>query len=65
MKEPTIRNGKQEIIAWIDRWSDKRESVTDKNGKRLGTFETDTGVTKDASGKLVGHRASQLLRFIR
>lgn len=62
MKQP-IRNQRQEIIGWIDRWSDNREILTDKNGKKLGVFEADTDTTRDSHGGIIG-RGNQLFRLL-
>jgi len=41
-----------------------RESLRDKDGRILGRFETDTGVTRDSHGKIAGYGRSQLLKFL-
>jgi hypothetical protein len=64
MRKP-IRNGKSEIIGYVETWSATREFIMDKNSKKLGTFETDTGVTRDAGGKIAGRGLNQLLRLTR
>jgi hypothetical protein len=60
-----IRNGKLEIIGYRDSSSDTREILRDKTGRILGRFESDTGVTRDASGKIVGRGSNQLLRLLK
>src|SRR5258708_6101601 len=47
----TIRNGKLEIIGYRETGSGNREILRDKNSRIVGRFETDTGSTRDASGK--------------
>jgi hypothetical protein len=42
-----------------------REILRDKNGRILGRFETDTGVTRSADGKIIGRNSNQLLRLLR
>ena len=49
----TIRNGKLEIIGYRETGSGNREMLRDKAGQILGRFETDTKVTREASGKLM------------
>jgi len=61
----TIRNGKSEIIGYRETGSGNREILRDKTGRILGRFETDTGVTRDASGKIIGRGSNQLLRLLR
>ena len=61
----TIRNGKLEIIGYGETGSDKREILRDKNGRILGRFETDTGVTRDASGNIIGYGQNQLLKLLK
>ena len=63
MQEP-IRNGKLEIIGYREAWSDTREILRDKTGRILGRFESDTGVTRDGHGKIVGRGGNQLLRLL-
>jgi hypothetical protein len=64
MNEP-IRNQKSEIIGYREKWSDTREILRDKNGKRLGVYETDNKVTRDANGKIVGRGVNQLFRLLK
>ena len=59
-----VHKERQEIIGWLVRWSDKLEFIADKHGKRLGSYESDTGVTRDAQGKIVGHGGNQSLRLL-
>lgn len=61
----TIRKGKLEIIACPETGSGKREILHDKNSQILGRFETDTGVTRDHTGKIVGRGSNQLLKLLR
>jgi hypothetical protein len=64
MNKP-IRNGKQEIVAYHESSSPTREVLRDKNGRILGRFERDTGVTRDATGKIVGYGQNQLFRLLK
>jgi hypothetical protein len=59
-----IRNGKSEIIGYRDKWSDTRQILRDKNGKRLGIFEADTKVTRNSAGKIIGRGANQFFRLL-
>jgi len=61
----TIRNGKLEIIGYRETGSGNRETLRDKAGRILGRFESDTGVTRDASGKIIGRGTNQLLRLLK
>ena len=58
-----IRSGKSEIIGYRETGSGNREVLRDKNGRILGRFETDTGITRTAYGKIIGRGSSQLLRL--
>lgn len=49
-----IRNGKLEIVGYLETGSGNREVLRDENGRILGRFESDTGVTREASGKIIG-----------
>ena len=60
-----IRNGKLEIIAYRETGSGNREILRDKTGQILGRYETDTKVTRDASGKITGRGSNQLLRLLK
>ena len=60
-----IRNGKSEIIGYRETGSSNREILRDKNGRILGRFETDTGVTRDNSGKIVGRGSNQLFGLLK
>jgi hypothetical protein len=60
-----IRNGKSEIVGYHDKWSDTREILRDKTGKRLGVFESDTKVTRDATGKIIGRGENQLFQLLK
>jgi hypothetical protein len=64
MREP-IRNGKSEIIGYHETGSGNREILRDKTSRILGRFETDTGVTRDSSGKIIGHGQNQLLKLLK
>jgi len=61
----TIRNGKSEIIGYRETGSGNREILRDKNSRIVGRFETDTGITRDASGKIIGRNSNQLLRLLK
>jgi hypothetical protein len=61
----TIRNGKSEIIGYREAGSGNREVLRDKNNRILGRFETDTKITRHASGKITGRGSNQLLRLLR
>jgi len=60
-----IRNGKLEIIGYRETGSGNSEVLSDKTGHILGRFETDTGITRDASGKITGRGSNQLLRLLK
>lgn len=60
-----VRNGKLEIIGYRETGSGKREVLRDKNGGILGRFESDTKVTRDASGTITGRGSNQLLRLLK
>jgi hypothetical protein len=60
-----IRDGNSKIIGYHEKWSATREILRDKSGKRLGVFEADTKVTRDAVGKIVGRGENQLLRLLK
>ena len=64
MREP-IRNGNLEIIGYRETDSVNREILRDKNGRILARFETDTGVTRTADGKIIGRGSNQLLRVLK
>jgi hypothetical protein len=64
MNKP-IRNGKSEIIGYHDKWSDTREILRDRTGKRLGVFEADTKVTRDSAGKIIGRGQNQLMKLLK
>jgi hypothetical protein len=64
MREP-IRNGNLQIIGYRETGSGNREILRDKNGRILGRFETDTAVTRDASGKITGRGSNQLLKLLK
>ena len=60
-----IRNGKLEIIGYRETGSGNREVLRDKTGRILGRYETDTKVTRDASGNITGRGSNQLLRLLK
>ena len=60
-----IRNGKLEIIGYRETGSGNREILRDKSGRILGRFETETGVTRTADGKISGRGSNQLLRLLK
>jgi len=57
------RNGKLEIIGYLETGSGNRKILRDKSGRIIGRFETDTGITRDASGKIIGRGSNQLLKL--
>ena len=59
------RNAKLEIIGYRETGAGNREVLRDKAGRILGRFETDTGVTRDASGKIIGRGSNQLFRLLK
>lgn len=61
----TIRNGRLEIVGYRETGSGNREVLRDKTGRILGRFETGTGVTRDASGRITGRGSNQLLRLLK
>ncbi len=61
----TIRDGQSKIIGCRETGSGKREILRDKTGRILGRFETDTGVTRAADGKIIGRGSNQLLRLLK
>jgi len=61
----TIRDGKSEIIGYRETGSGNREILRDKNGRILGRFETDTGVTRAADGKIIGRGSNQLVKLLK
>ena len=60
-----IRNGRLQVIGYHETGSGNREVLRDKSGRILGRFETDTGITRDASGKITGRGSNQLLRLLK
>ena len=60
-----IRNGNLEIIGYRETGSGNREILRDKTGQILGRFEADNGVTRDASGKIIGYGQNQLLKLLK
>ena len=61
----TIRNGKSEIVGYLETDSGNREILRSQTGKILGRFEPDTEITRDASGKIIGRGSNQLLRLLK
>jgi hypothetical protein len=61
----TIRDGKSAIIGYRETGSGNREILRDKNNRIVGRFETDTKVTRDASGTITGRGSNQLLRLLK
>jgi len=61
----TIRNGKSQIIGYRETQAGNREILRDKNSRIVGRFETDTKITRDASGKITGRGSNQLLRLLK
>jgi hypothetical protein len=61
----TIRDGQSKIIGYRETVSGNREILRDKTGRILGRFEQDTGITRDATGKITGRGSNQLLRLLR
>ena len=61
----TIRNRKLEIIGYRETNSGTSEVLRDKSGRILGRFETDTGIARDATGKIIGRGPNQLLRLLK
>jgi hypothetical protein len=61
----TIRNGKLEIIGYRETGSGNREILRSQTGQILGRYETDTGITRDASGKITGRGSNQLRRRLK
>jgi hypothetical protein len=60
-----IRDGKLKIIGYRETGAGNREMLRDKTGRILGRFESDTGVTRDASGKIIGYGQNQLLKLLK
>ena len=61
----TIRDGKSEIIGYLETDSGNREILRSRTGEILGRFEKDTGITRDASGRITGRVSNQLLRLLK
>jgi hypothetical protein len=59
-----LRNEKLEIIGYHEKWSATREILRDKNGKRLGVYENDNQVTRDAHGTIIGRGTNPLFRLL-
>ena len=64
MNKP-IRDGNSQIIGYYDKWSDTREILRDRTGKRLGIFEADTKITRDATGKIISRGENQLFQLLK
>lgn len=60
-----IRDGKLKIIAYHETFSPTREILRDRTGRILGRFESDTGITREASGKIIGYEQNQLLKLLK
>ena len=60
-----IRNGKLGIIGYRETGAGNREMLRDKTGRILGRFESDTGVTRAASGKIISYNQNQLLKLLK
>ena len=60
-----IRNGQLQIVGYRETGSGNREILRDKSGRIIGRFETDTGVTRTADGKIIGRGSNQLLRLLK
>ena len=60
-----IRNGKLEIIGYRETGSGNREILRSQTGQILGRFETDTRITREATGKIIGRGSNQLLRLLK
>jgi hypothetical protein len=41
------------------------EFLRGKTGRILGRFEKDTGVTREATGKIIGYGQNQLLKLLK
>ena len=61
----SIRDGKSEIVAYREIGSGNREILRDKSGRIFGRFETDTGITRAADGKIIGRVSNQLLQLLK
>ena len=53
------------LIGYRETGSGNREVLRDKTGRILGRYESDTKVTRDASGKITGRGSNQLLRLLK
>jgi hypothetical protein len=60
-----IRDGKSKIIAYHETFSPTREILRDRTGRILGRYESDTGVTRNANGKIVGRGSNQLFKLLK
>ncbi len=60
-----IRDGKLKIIAYHETFSPTREILRSNTGNILGRFETDTKITRDSAGKIVGRGSNQLFRLLK
>lgn len=61
----TIRDGQSKVIGYRETGSGNREILRDNGGQIVGRFETDTRITRDASGKITGRGSNQLLRLLK
>ena len=57
--------GNQQSSAIVKRRSGNREVLRDKNNRIVGRYETDTKITRDATGKITGRGSNQLLRLLK
>jgi hypothetical protein len=61
-----IRDGSLKIVAYHETFSPTREILRSNTGKILGRFEIDTGITRDATGKITGRRGvNQLMKLLK
>ena len=60
-----IRNAQMQIIGYRESGTGNREILRDKNGRIAGRFETDTGITRTADGKIFGRGSNQLFRLLK
>jgi hypothetical protein len=61
----TIRDGQSKIIGYCETGSGNRQILRDKNGRILGRFQTDTGITRASDGKIFGRGSNQLIRLLK
>jgi hypothetical protein len=60
-----ICDGKLKIVGYRETGSGNREILRDKTNQIPGRFETDTKITRDATGKIVGFHHNQLFRLLK